>query len=56
MRARVRLDPWRGWYGLVGVSFPPGGPLAAVSRDPARMEIGAADTGGLVHGDWFDGS
>jgi uncharacterized protein YodC (DUF2158 family) len=56
MRARLRLDPWRGWYSLVGATFPPGAGVTSVSRGPDRMEVCAVDATGTVRGRWFDGT
>jgi hypothetical protein len=56
MRAKLRLDPWRGWYALAGAEFAVGAHVAAVSRDPDRLEVWAIDTTGTVRGNWFDGT
>ncbi len=56
MRSTFRLDPWRGWYMLAGAQFRQSAPLAAVTRDPDRMEIWSTGADGVVRGNWFDGS
>ncbi len=54
MRARLRLDPWRGWYTLGGATFPAGAGVASASRGPEQLEVWAIDNTGTVRGNWFD--
>ncbi|WP_301855121.1 hypothetical protein [Planococcus shenhongbingii] len=46
---------WKGWVPMGGPQFPPGAPVAALSRSPHRMNVAAVSQDGIVKLRWWNG-